>query len=395
MKKIAIKAFHFSYHTLCCLLPLQKNRIIFESSVGNNYSGSPRAIYEYMLKNNLAKDYQIYFVFKHPEAIQLPGPAKKLKRKSIPYLLAFARAKIWVSDTRMPLYLIKRKDVCYIQTWHGTPLKKLALDLTSLDMGGSVNLEKYKENFQKNTAMWDYLVSQNPYSSQIFRRCFAFDKNMLECGYPRCDVLFEKNTPEQILALKKELGLPTDKKILLYAPTWRDNDYQEKGKYNYQPELDPALLQKALGEDTILIVKYHYLVASDYDWSPYEGFVYNFSQADDISPLYLVSDALITDYSSVMFDYAILNRPMFFFCYDLENYRDTLRGFYFDFEKEAPGPIVKTSQELLSVLIESRENPNPVYSQKLAAFREKFTSFEDGHACERITSLIQEYCNSF
>ncbi len=391
MKKQAIaKLFHLVYGLYCRMTPLSKTAILFESSTGNNWTGSPRAIYEKMVELGLDRKYEIYISMKHPENAKVEGQAKLIKRRTFPYFRAFAKAGIWVTDSRMPLYLIKKDGVTCIQTWHGTPLKKLALDMDKLDMGGSVDLQKYQENFRRNTSRWDYLVSQNPYSTEIFRRCFDFHKEMLETGYPRCDVLFQKNTPEQVLELKKELGLPTDKKIILYAPTWRDDEYSQKGKYSYHDALDVDAMRQAFGGEAVLIIKYHYLVSSNTDWSKYEGFVYNFSQTADISPLYLVSDIMITDYSSVMFDYAILDRPMYFFCYDLEHYRDTLRGFYFDFEKTAPGPIVKTTRELVRAIQREKDSPDPVSLQRRAAFRRKFLPFDDGHASEKIVKLIEE-----
>lgn len=386
IKKLLKKCFFFAYKCICHIIPLSPNCIIFESNLGNNYAGSPRAIYEKMVALHLDSTYHCYLVLKDPSSVTIPGNGKILKRRSLSYFYNFCRAKIWISDSRMPNYLIKKKGVSYIQTWHGTPLKKLALDMEQLSMGGSTDLAKYQRNFRANTSQWDYLVSQNSYSTDIFRSCFDFHKEMLETGYPRCDVLFEKNNESEIASIKERLGLPMDKRIILYAPTWRDDEFYEKGKYKFQSPLDFHKLLDAFGKDTIFIVKYHYLVASNFDWSPYEGFVYNFSQSDDISELYLISDAMITDYSSVMFDYSILNRPIFFFCYDIENYRDNLRGFYFNLEEKAPGPISHTTEELIEQLQDYDETK---YHEKMTAFRETFVSTENGHASEKIISLIQ------
>jgi CDP-glycerol glycerophosphotransferase len=209
---------------------------------------------------------------------------------------------------------------------------------------------------------------------------------MLEIGYPRNDVLFEKNNKDDIRLLKKKLGLPENKKIILYAPTWRDNDYYGKGNYKFQLKLDFDRLREELSDDYIIIVKYHYLVSSEIDWSPYEGFVYDFGRTDDISELYLVSDMMITDYSSVMFDYSLLNRPMFFYCYDLAEYRDTLRGFYFDFEAEAPGPISENTEALINDI---KNYNSEDYAEKYAAYHEKFNAVDDGHASEQIVQLIE------
>ena len=133
--------------------------------------------------------------------------------------------------------------------------------------------------------------------------------------------------------------------------------------------MDFDLLKEKLSEDYVIIVKYHYLVVEDIDWSDYEGFVYTFGAENDITNLYLVSDMLITDYSSVMFDYSILNRPMFFFMYDLESYRDELRGFYSDVLEEIPGPISKTTEELIKDI---EEYDHSMYEEKYRAFRDKY-----------------------
>ncbi|HPU63526.1 MAG TPA: CDP-glycerol glycerophosphotransferase family protein, partial [Mobilitalea sp.] len=266
-----------------------------------------------------------------------------------------------------------------------TPLKKLALDMDAVYMAGETDISEYKKNFYENAQTWDYLISQNAYSTQIFRRAFGFKKEILEIGYPRNDILFHKNNGNDIDKLKEKLGLPKDKRIILYAPTWRDNEFYGNGRYKFNPRIDFSLLMKELIEDTVIIVKYHYLVMDQIDWSPYRDFIYTYDLSYDISLLYLVSDMLITDYSSVMFDYSILKRPMLFYCYDLEEYKNTLRGFYFDFINEAPGPVVETTEELINAVKEYDWN---LYKDKYEAFSRKFNHADDGKASAKVVNLI-------
>ena len=117
-----------------------------------------------------------------------------------------------IFDSRHQYYLRKNKKTKYIQTWHGTPLKKLALDMEKVNMSGHQNIEKYRENFAKNSSTWDYLISQNSYSSEIFKRAFAFDGEMLEIGYPRNDILVNENNETKINEIKSKLGIDKDKK---------------------------------------------------------------------------------------------------------------------------------------------------------------------------------------
>ena len=386
IKKIVKKAVLKVYRMCTRLLPINRNIILFESNLGRNYTGNPRAIYEEMIREGLDRKYKCYFILEDPK-VSLPGAARMLKRNRLKYFLLFSVAGTWVCDTRLPKYIIKRPECTYIQTWHGTPLKKLALDMDSVFMAGEKGIDNYKKNFYDNAQTWDYLISQNHFSSEIFRRAFAFSREMLEIGYPRNDVLFAKNNAEDIVALKKELGLPLDKKIILYAPTWRDNEFYGKGQYKFNPPLDFQKLRDSLGEDTVMIVKYHYLVMDQIDWTPYKGFIYSCDLSYDISNLYLVADMMITDYSSVMFDYSLLKRPMLFFCYDLEDYKDTLRGFYFDFLTEAPGPVTLTTEELIDSILHYNHG---TYQQKQEAFYQKFNHADDGNASKRVVELIEK-----
>lgn len=374
------------YKLLTKVLPVNKSIILFESNVGRNFTGNPKAIYEKMVSLGLDRSYRAYIILEDMDTI-IPGSAKKIKRNSFRYFCYFAIAGIWISDTRFPRYIIKRKETVYIQTWHGTPLKKLALDLDAIYMSGETSLEEYKLNFYNNVKTWDFLISQNKYSTEIFKRAFGFDKEMLEIGYPRNDILFEKNNKEDISLLKDFLGLPKDKKIILYAPTWRDNQFYSNGSYKFNTGLDFPLLMKELQDDSVLIVKYHYLVQDFIDWSDYEGFVYCYDIDYDISLLYLVSDMLITDYSSVMFDYSILKRPMLFYCYDLCEYKDVLRGFYFDFINEAPGPIVETTQMLIQLI---KEYDYELYKERYEAFITKYNHADDGNASEKVIKLLTD-----
>ena len=377
----------FGYHIGIKILPVDPNILLFESNLGRNYTGNPRAIYEELVRQGLDKKYRCYFIFEDTKTV-IPGLAKKVKRNRFRYFLLFARAGVWISDSRFPMYIIKRPECRYIQTWHGTPLKKLALDMDTVFMAGETGIDDYKKNFYENAKTWDYLISQNHYSTVIFRRAFGFKKTMLEIGYPRNDILFQMNHAEDIRNLKLSLGLPLDKRIILYAPTWRDNEFYGQGKYKFNPSIDFSLLQEALGGDSVLIVKYHYLVMDRIDWSPYHGFIYSFDMSYDIALLYLVSDLLITDYSSVMFDYNLLKRPMFFYCYDLEEYKDTLRGFYFDFLEEAPGPVVLTTQDLIDAILHYNSDD---YRKKQEAFTKKYNHLDDGQASKRIVQLIESF----
>src|SRR5699024_4673292 len=150
-----------------------------------------------------------------------PGNPIQVKRFSLRYFYYLARAKYWVSNIRLPKYLDKRDGNIYLQTWHGTPLKTLVLDQKDIHSADP----NYKRNFFNQSRRWDYLSSPNQYSSDIFRRAFRFDGKMLEFGYPRNDILYNENNAQSIQRLKEKMEIPTEKKVILYAPTWRDDEF--------------------------------------------------------------------------------------------------------------------------------------------------------------------------
>ena len=388
MKKIVKKVIKVPvlilYHLFLLCNRVDKKIILFESNLGRNYSGNPRFIYEEMVARGLDQVYQCYYILEDVTT-KLPGNAKKVRRISLRYLYLFSKAGFWVSDTRMPTYLKKRKKTVYIQTWHGTPLKKLALDLEQVTMEGEKSLAEYKKRFAINVKTWDYLISQNAYSTGIFQKAFAFDKQVLEIGYPRNDILFHQNNSQDILLIKQRRMLPTDKKVILYAPTWRDNEHHGHLTYKFSSQIDFTYLQEKLASEYIIIVKAHYLVGELKDFHKYRGFLYQFDASFDIAELYLISDLLVTDYSSVMFDYSLLHRPMLFYTYDLDQYKDSLRGFYFDFMEEAPGPIVITTEQLVGEILEYDFNK---YEAKYHAFMKKYNHADCGNASKRIVDLF-------
>lgn len=367
------------------MLPAKKKLVMFESFLGKQYSDNPRAIYEYLKANY--PDYKMYWSVDKKFIQNFKGKdLHVIKRFSVKWLFTMPRARFWVTNSRMPLWIPKPRHTVYLQTWHGTPLKRLAADMDEVHMPGTTT-QKYKENFLTEASNWDYLVSPNGYSTEIFRRAFQFHKEMIESGYPRNDFLFQSNRPEEIRKIKETYGIPLDKKIILYAPTWRDDQFYGKGKYKFDLDLDLDQLRNKMGDDYIVILRMHYLVAENFDLSPYTGFAFDFSNHEDIRELYLISDILITDYSSVFFDYANLKRPMIFYVYDIDTYRDKLRGFYFDFEKHAPGPLVKTTEEVINT-IRDMEAQGFQLPPSFEPFHQKFCYLESGNSSKKVVERV-------
>ena len=365
-------------------LPVKEDLIIFESFLGKQYSCNPRAIYEYLRENH--PEYTMYW---SADKRYLENFADKdilyAERFSLKWLFLMARARYWVSNSRLPLWIPKPSHTTYLQTWHGTPLKRLAADMDEVHMPGT-DTESYKVNFLKESSKWDYLISPNKYSTDIFRRAFGFRKEMIESGYPRNDFLYNSNNAETIAKLKKDYHLPLDKKILLYAPTWRDDQFYGKGQYKFELQLNLDRLREELGHEYIIILRMHYLVAENFDLTPYEGFAFDFSHHEDIRELYLISDMLVTDYSSVFFDYGNLRRPMIFYVYDIDNYRDKLRGFYFDFEEKAPGPLARTTEEVIHYI--KNITPDSYLNEQYEEFYSKFCYLESGESSRRVVEEV-------
>lgn len=381
----AFKIYKFLYSTINKFVKRQEKSIVFESFLGKQYSDNPKAIYFYIKENY--PEYKLYWSFDRRQYHSLKENVNRpLSRFGFKWLFVMPRAEFLVTNSRMPYWIPKSSNTTYIQTWHGTPLKKLGIDIDEVHMPGTTT-ENYKENFTNEARKWDLLISPNAYSTEVFKRAFQFENEIIESGYPRNDILYVGNNEETIDKLKKNLQLPSDKKVLLYAPTWRDNDFYEVGRYKLNLQLDLQQMKDQLGDNYVILIRAHYLVAENLDLSSVGGFAYDVSSYPDINELYLISDILITDYSSVFFDYANLKRPMLFFTYDIEEYRDQLRGFYFDFENEAPGPLVETTEAVIEE-IKKLENNGYQLGEDFEGFYQTFCSLEDGKASERVVQHI-------
>ncbi|XIF19727.1 MAG: CDP-glycerol glycerophosphotransferase family protein [Acetilactobacillus jinshanensis] len=335
---------------LICL-PVKKGYYLFESFNGKDVSDNPAAIYKQLIKDDPSARQRAYFGVKPKMYNELHHkyPQIHLLRRFMPKWIYYtARAQFWIFNSRMPTWWRKNRGTVYIQTWHGTPLKKLGLDMKQVEMPGT-STKRYKKHFNKETQRWDYLIAPNLYSERIFKRAFAFHNRFLKIGYPRNDVLYRDDPPRRIKQLKQRILGRSNVQVITYAPTWRDDDYLRRGAYRFELKFSLKKFFKHVSTNTILIIRPHYLVKSRIHVGKYKNRV-KVMRDVDISKLYLISDLLITDYSSVMFDYANLNRPMLFFSYDLDHYRNTLRGFYFNYQKDIPGPLATTSNQFYKAL---------------------------------------------
>lgn len=372
--------YKLAYYHRYLKMPIKENVVLFETFMAKNYSDSPKYIYEALNKMYPGKYECVWAINgKH----DIPYGAKTIKRFSFQYAYYCAISKYLVFNVRQPLWFRKREGQVFLETWHGTPLKRLVFDQEEVTSASP----KYKEQFYKQRKEWDYLVSANPFSSKTFRSCFMYEGKMLEYGYPRNDILYASDKEERAKRLKEKLGIPLDKKTILYAPTWRDDEHYGKGEYKFTLALDLKKMKTMLEKDYVLLLRTHHYIADKIDTTGLEGFAYNLSTYDDISEIYLITDICITDYSSVFFDFANLKRPILFYTYDIEKYKNQLRGFYIDMNTEVPGPLLYTSEEVIDAILHI-DKIQKRYQKRYDEFYDRFCCFDDGHASENIVKEV-------
>lgn len=371
---------------------VDESLVYFQTFSGRGYSDSPKAIYNYMLGAEEYKDYRFVWSFREPEKYIKEFPelsdarTQVVKYRTREDNKALRIAKYWISNYRMLDHQYPRKEQVYLQCWHGTPLKRLGYDLTASD--NSMNsIEEIREKYRTDARKFKYLLSPSAFCTEKFASAWNLLKTgqtdkIIEVGYPRNDRLINVTEGERT-ELRERLSV-ADRKVILYAPTWRDNQHTSGEGYTYKTEVDFDKLRDALGDEYVILFRAHYLVANSFDFERYGGFIRDVSHYSDINDLYIASDILVTDYSSVFFDYANLLKPVIFYMYDLTDYASELRGFYIPLE-ELPGPIVQDEESLIA---EIKNNDGRMPDAAYVDFHKKYNPLDDGHASERVVELL-------
>ncbi|MGC5170892.1 CDP-glycerol glycerophosphotransferase family protein [Microbacterium sp. DT81.1] len=340
-----------------------ENAVFFESFYGRNASCNPLAIdRELAVRSPSLTRYWSVVDY----SVQVPDGALAVVEGSPEWWRARGASRLIVVNDWLRRRYSRRPGQRVLQTWHGTPLKRLALHRPGFDPRRAAAVVK-------ESRRWDVLLAQNPYAAGILRKAYAFlTRPIWVEGYPRNDVL----SAGDATATRAALGIGEDERVLLYAPTWRD-DRSEIVDF-----VDPAAL--AAETDAVVLVRGHSRTLQP-GRDTAGPRVIDVTGYPDTSQLLLVADALITDYSSVMFDFSVTGKPMYFLVPDMEHYRGELRGFYFDLAAHAPGPVIRTQVELVTAI---RADDAASYAEAYAAWRRKFNARDDGHAAERVVSRL-------
>ncbi|TFV71003.1 CDP-glycerol glycerophosphotransferase family protein [Blastococcus sp. CT_GayMR20] len=356
---------------------------IVYSAFRGHFSDSPRAIYEALLAlgadSPAAGATHTWMAAPHLRDT-FPADVATVEFGSPQSIAALESADIVVSNDHIPLDWEKRPGATYLQTWHGTPLKRIHNDVLWAPEGRLSYLEH-------DIARWDLLLSPNRASTERLRKAFGFSGPIHETGLPRNDLLSSPRAGEVRAEVRADLGITDDQKVVLYTPTWRDDlVFKKTGPQDFEFPVDLDDFTARLGTDHVLLLRLHNMVMDRLEIV--EGSVVrDVCSHPDIRDLYLAADILVTDYSSTMFDFAITGRPILFFTYDLDYFRDELRGFYFDLAEAAPTPLLRTSKEL----VEAIADVDAIMTERAEAyarFRETFTHLEDGAATRRVLALL-------
>jgi CDP-glycerol glycerophosphotransferase len=361
------------YRVLLVRFPLCRRKIVFDSFWGTEVGCNPYFLYRRLSNQG---DFRCIWPLttdaKHRGLLSGHAKTKAVRHGSLAHFWHLATAKYLVTNINPLTEYIKRDGAVVLQTQHGTPLKFMGLDMRQ-----TREHEMNWEHFARRCATWDYVLSSNPHSSTVWRRAMPYNYKILESGYPRNDAAFHYREEDRA-ALRRELGIPPGRKVALYAPTYRAAD-QNKGA------LDETALAAALGGDWTLVTRFHYLERRGKELP---SGVIDASDYPLVNHLFRIVDLLITDYSSVMFDFALFGKPIVLYVPDLEDYRRT-RGLYFDVCEKGPGFVAETAGELLQGL-RNRAFDQADNRSKLEAFRDEFCPWDDGGATDRVIARVFE-----
>ena len=366
--------------------------VLFESFKGEKYCDSPKALYKQMLQDKRFEGYTFVWVLndgakKYAELSENTIVVEYDSKKCFEY---YAKAKYWVRNSTFPATVMKKKEQIYLQTWHGTPLKKLGCDIEVDHEDPNSSVKEINQRYKLESRMMDYLLSPSKYTTEKLSSAFdlkrASKENIvIEEGYPRNEYLF-KYTEDDVVKTKKRLNIPLDKKVILYAPTYRDSSHIIGEGYIYLPDTNFELLQRELASEYVILFRAHYFVDKTFDFAKFKGFIYGVSDVDDINDLFIISDILVTDYSSSFFDFANLHKPILYFMYDLDYYSNESRGFYIGLE-ELPGPILKTEKELVTA-IGNIDDINIEYRDLYQRFNDKFNYLDNAEVTKKILNRL-------
>jgi CDP-glycerol glycerophosphotransferase len=347
--------------------PLEPNLAVFAAYWYRGYACNPAAIHE--RARELIPQLRGVWVVNNGGTV--PEGVEHVVAGTDAYYDLIARATYFVNNVNFPDHVVKRDGQVHVMTHHGTPLKRMGMDLS--DAPGTRNLAGVLRRCRR----WDYSVSANPFSTLVWERAYPTPYTTLETGYPRNDVLANA-ADEDVRRVREELGIAPDQTAVLYAPTHRE--YLD----DPTPPLDLVAFADGLGPGHVVMARLHYF----HDEHPLlrelheAGRIRDVASHPSVEELCLAADVLVTDYSSIMFDFAVLDRPIHIHAPDWETYRER-RGTYFDLMSEAPGPVARTDAELLETVRSGEAG-----DERRAAFRARFCALEDGHAAERVVRAV-------
>ena len=366
--KIYSFVFNIFFKILRIFIKTENDVILINSFGGKKYDDSPKVIFEYMKTKEKYDKYKIYWAFDNPEKFEIEK-AEKIKTNSLKYFIIALKAKYWITNSSLEKGLkFKNKKTIYINTWHGTPIKKMGKDAPNTA-------------FQFKTSKYDVMYAQSKYDIDVFSNAFELPKDIFALvGLPRNDELFNVNKRE-IEEIRKKLKIPEDKKVILYAPTFREYNRDKNGCI-IAPPIDLKKWKNKLSENYIVLFRAHYEVNNVLGIKN-DDFIYNVTDYSNLNELMKISDILISDYSSIMFDYSILKRPIFSYAYDYKEYK-LKRGMYIDIKTELPNGICEKEDELLERIVNCNFEEEKNKTEK---FFKKYIQ-NDGNARKYIDKLI-------